>query len=83
MKEEYAITVSGLVHRSELGITLPHEHLLIDFSCRYSSAPDESSLGSQPALADWKANSIYNSDDWRIARIKCIPGGDYVPKERV
>jgi len=55
MKEEYAITVSGLVHRSELGITLPHEHLLIDFSCRYSSAPDESSLGSQPALADrWR-----------------------------
>ena len=37
---------------------------------------------SQPALADWKANSIYKSDNWRIERIKCVPG-DYVPKERV
>jgi hypothetical protein len=38
---------------------------------------------SQPALAEWKASSIYKSDSWRIARIKCVPGGDYVPKERV
>ena len=37
---------------------------------------------SQPALADWKANSIYKSVSWRIERIKCVPGG-YVPKERV
>ena len=29
---------------------------------------------SQPALADWKARSIYRSDEWTISRIKCIPG---------
>jgi hypothetical protein len=38
---------------------------------------------SQPALAEWKANSIYESDSWRVARIKCLPGGVYEPKERV
>ena len=30
----------------------------------------------QPAIADWKAHSIYQGDAWSIARIKCIPG-DY------
>jgi hypothetical protein len=37
---------------------------------------------SQPALAEWKARSIYSSDSWRISRIKCVPGA-YAPKERV
>jgi hypothetical protein len=37
---------------------------------------------SQPALADWKDRSIYHGDQWRISRIKCVPG-DYVPKQRV
>ena len=45
--------------------------------------PMQACMLSQPALAGWKASSIYSSDSWRIARIKCIPGGDYVPKERV
>ena len=45
--------------------------------------PMQACMLSQPALAEWKANSIYHGDGWRIARIKCIPGGDYVPKERV
>jgi hypothetical protein len=34
---------------------------------------------SQPALADWKAHSIYKDDQWKIGRIKCVPG-DYVIK---
>jgi phosphotriesterase-related protein len=50
-----AICVTGLVDGEALGVTLPHEHLLIDFSCRYSAASDEESLGPQPNLADrWK-----------------------------
>ena len=44
--------------------------------------PMQACMLSQPALADWKANSIYKSVSWRIERIKCVPGG-YVPKERV
>lgn len=44
--------------------------------------PMQACMLSQPALADWKANSIYKSDSWRIERIKCVPG-DCVPKERV
>jgi phosphotriesterase-related protein len=50
-----AICVTGLVAAEELGVTLPHEHLLIEFSCRYSPAADEAELGPQPRLADrWK-----------------------------
>jgi hypothetical protein len=44
--------------------------------------PMQSCMPSQPALADWKERSIYRGDQWRISRIKCVPG-DYVPKERV
>ncbi len=50
-----AITVTGPVPAGELGITLPHEHLLIDFTCRHRPAPDEASLGPQPQFEDrWK-----------------------------
>lgn len=49
------VTVSGLVDSAALGVTMVHEHLLIDFSCRYSPAPDEATLGPQPALEDrWR-----------------------------
>jgi hypothetical protein len=44
--------------------------------------PMQSCILSQPTLADWKERSIYRGDQWRISRIKCVPG-DYVPKERV
>jgi hypothetical protein len=37
---------------------------------------------SQPALADWKERSIYRGEQWRVSRIKCVPG-DYVPKQRI
>ncbi|MGH7107778.1 MAG: hypothetical protein ACREFT_14865 [Acetobacteraceae bacterium] len=47
--------MTGLIAGDQLGITLPHEHLLIDFSCRYVPAPDAGQLGPQPQLADrWK-----------------------------
>ncbi len=50
-----AVTVTGLIDRDALGITLPHEHLLIDFSCRYLPAPDEPQLAAQPRLEDrWR-----------------------------
>lgn len=50
-----AVSVTGLIPGDQLGITLPHEHLLIDFSCRYVPAPDAEQLGPQPQLADrWK-----------------------------
>jgi hypothetical protein len=31
-------------------------------------------LSNQAALAQWKANSNFSGDDWRIAAIKCVPG---------
>jgi hypothetical protein len=37
---------------------------------------------SQPALADWKERSIYRGEQWRVSRIKCVPG-DYVPKQHI
>lgn len=53
-----AVTVNGLVAAEALGVTLPHEHLLIDFACRYSAAADEAELGAQPSL----------DDRWRLLR---------------
>jgi hypothetical protein len=37
---------------------------------------------SQPALADWKARSIYSSVSWSISRVKCVTG-DYVLKQNL
>lgn len=36
----------------------------------------------QPALAEWKARSIYANEAWTVARVKCMPG-DYQVRERV
>lgn len=36
---------------------------------------------SQPALAEWKAHSIYASEQWTIGRIKCVPGSYTVKDE--
>jgi phosphotriesterase-related protein len=52
---KHAVTVRGLVRTEDLGVTLPHEHLLCDLVCRYSAAPDEARLGKQPQLKDrWR-----------------------------
>jgi hypothetical protein len=44
--------------------------------------PMQACMLSQPALAGWKERSIYRGEQWRVSRIKCVPG-DYVPKERI
>lgn len=44
--------------------------------------PMQTCIMSQAALASWKGNSIFRSDEWKIARIKCIPG-DYQPKDAI
>lgn len=52
---KHAVTVKGLVAAEDLGITLPHEHLLCDLVCRYSAAADEAGLAKQPRLEDrWR-----------------------------
>ena len=47
-----------------------------------NNMPMQSCMLSQPALAEWKERSIYRGEQWRVSRIKCVPG-DYVPKERI
>lgn len=65
MTTKYAVTVSGLVAAEDLGLTLPHEHLLIDFSVRYSPSPDEGELGQQPDPRDrWKL--VRNPAGYRV-----------------
>jgi hypothetical protein len=44
--------------------------------------PMQMCILSQAALADWKVKSIFRSDEWKIARIKCVPG-DYQPKDAI
>ncbi len=36
--------------------------------------PMQACMLCQAALADWKAHSIYASEQWAIGRIKCVPG---------
>lgn len=38
---------------------------------------------SFPAIADWKAHSIFRGDSWTVARIRCVPGGEYVLKDAI
>ena len=50
-----AMTVLGPVPSDELGITLMHEHLLIDFRCRYTGSPESDSIGPGLDLRDrWR-----------------------------
>ena len=44
--------------------------------------PIQMCILSQAALANWKVRSIFRSDEWKIARIKCVPG-DYQPKDAI
>jgi hypothetical protein len=44
--------------------------------------PFERCIYSQAALAQWKAASIYQSDEWWINRITCMPG-DYVVRDAI
>jgi len=44
--------------------------------------PIQMCILSQAALANWKVTSIFRSDEWKIARIKCVPG-DYRPKDAI
>lgn len=38
---------------------------------------------NQAALAKWKSESpLYSGDEWRIARVKCVPG-NYQPDRRI
>jgi hypothetical protein len=39
-------------------------------------------LVGQPAVAAWKSHSIFRSDAWSIARIRCIPG-DYQGRDSI
>ena len=54
----HALTVDGPVLASTLGVTLPHEHLLLDFSVRYAPIPGEEELHSPLAI----------EDRWRLTR---------------
>lgn len=50
-----AYGVNGPISSDDLGLTLPHEHLLLDMSVRYLPHPDEGALAKQPRLEDrWR-----------------------------
>jgi hypothetical protein len=70
------ITVVALMCHSLANISQPvcREEIVVK-----DEMPMQACMLSQPALAEWKANSIYRSDQWKIGRIKCVPG-DYAIK---
>jgi hypothetical protein len=74
------VTVVAVLCHSLSGIPAPvcREEIVIS-----DDMPMQACILSQPALADWKARSIYRSDEWTIQRIKCVLGSDYVVKDRI
>ena len=54
-----------------------HEEIVVK-----DDMPMQACLLSQAALADWKNRSKYSGDQWKIGRIRCIPG-DYEPKDAI
>ena len=73
------ITVVASVCHALANISSPvcHEAIVVQ-----DDMPMQMCLLSQPAIAEWKANSIYRGDQWTINRILCIPG-DYQPKDAI
>jgi hypothetical protein len=72
------ITIVAIMCHGLAGIAAPvcREEIVIK-----DEMPMQACMLSQPALAEWKAASIYRADSWWISRIKCVPG-DYVIKDR-
>lgn len=72
------ITVVAILCHGLTGITAPvcREEIVIKDEMSMQAC-----MNAQPALAQWKASSIYQSDSWWISRIKCVPG-DYVVRDR-
>jgi phosphotriesterase-related protein len=54
----HALTVNGPVPAASLGVTLPHEHLLMDFSVRYAPVAGEDEVRAPLKL----------EDRWRLVR---------------
>lgn len=51
----FAQGVLGPIDADDLGVTLPHEHLILDMAVRHLPQPDEELIGRQPSLVDrWR-----------------------------
>lgn len=72
------ITVVVMMCHALAGISAPvcREEIVIK-----DEMPMQACMFSQPALAKWKATSIYRSNAWWIGRVKCVPG-DYIIRDR-
>jgi len=68
------ITVVVVMCHALAGISAPvcREEIIVK-----DEMPMQACMVSQAAIADWKAKSIYQGDQWTVARIMCVPG-DYV-----
>lgn len=54
-----------------------HEEIVVQ-----ADLPMQACMIGQPAIADWKMHSRFAGDQWRVARVRCIPG-DYLPKDAI
>lgn len=72
------ITVVALMCHSLASIPAPvcHEVIVIK-----DEMPMQACFMAQPALAEWKANSIYAGEQWSIRGFKCAPGSYTVKDE--
>jgi len=54
-------TVTGLISSDELGITLPHEHVNIDYQCAWSAPPPEQDYLTDLVVAPENAAEVSNN----------------------
>lgn len=53
------------------GVSLCHETKVTDSHQTPQLTMQSCMLTSQVAIAQWKANSMYEGDDWTVSRIEC------------
>lgn len=66
------VTVVAILCHLLVGITDPVCHEVIVVKREMSIM--ECKVHSQMNVANWKASSIYHSDQWTVANIGCMPG---------
>lgn len=75
--ENYSVVV--MLCHSLLNISAPicHEEIVV----KQMMSAEQCSM-SQPAIAEWKNQSIFKSDEWSVLGFKCSPG-NYIIKDNI
>jgi hypothetical protein len=74
------ITVVAMLCHMVEAITSPvcHEEIVV----RTQMTIMECMMGHQQAVSEWKENSRFQGDQWKVTLVRCAPG-DYQPSDSI